>query len=102
MATATQERLEKADELYIDQVIANQGEKPGALLGILEAVQDHDPHKYLPMETLRYIAAKTGIPLARIYSVRRSMRSSTCSRRERTRCASVVERRATREGRATC
>jgi NADH-quinone oxidoreductase subunit E len=69
MATVAQERLEKADELFIDQVIASQGEKPGALLGILEAVQDHDPHKYLPMETLRYVAAKTGIPLARIYSV---------------------------------
>jgi len=43
--------------------------QPGALLGILEAVQSANPHKYLPMEELRYLAEKTGIPAARIYSV---------------------------------
>ncbi len=43
--------------------------QPGELLGILEAVQERHPHKYLPLETLRYIANKLDIPLSRVYSV---------------------------------
>ena len=46
----------------------NTAIKPGALLGILEAVQSANPHKYLSMESLRYIADQTGVPPARIYS----------------------------------
>ncbi len=69
MATVTQARLEKGDEVFTDQVIASCMGRPGALLSILEALQEHEPHKYLPLDTLRYVAAKTGIPLARIYSV---------------------------------
>ncbi len=53
----------------IDQVIAANSGRPGALLGILEAVQNQHPRKYLPEETLRYVAARLRIPLARIYSV---------------------------------
>jgi NADH-quinone oxidoreductase subunit E len=65
----THEGITAADQAFIDQVITNRSGRPGALLGILESVQDRNPHKYLPLETLRYIAAKTEIPLARIYSV---------------------------------
>ena len=65
----THEGITVGDRAFIDQVIANRSGRPGALLGILESVQDRNPHKYLPQETLRYIAAKTEIPLARIYSV---------------------------------
>jgi NADH-quinone oxidoreductase subunit E len=54
--------------LLIDQAISRNGEKPGALLGILEAVQNGNPHKYLSEVSLRYIAAKTGTPPARVYS----------------------------------
>ena len=68
MATA-QLVLESAEQAFIDQVIAGKIGRPGALLGILEAAQEHHPHKYLPAETLRYIAGKLDIPLARIYSV---------------------------------
>ena len=50
-------------------MITRLAERPGALLGILEAVQEHNPHKYLPTETLQYVAGKTGTPLSRIYSV---------------------------------
>jgi NADH-quinone oxidoreductase subunit E len=57
------------EQTLIDQVIASKTGRPGALLGILEAVQEHQRHKYLPPEILEYIAAKTEIPLARIYSV---------------------------------
>jgi NADH-quinone oxidoreductase subunit E len=69
MAIAALERLDQKEQAFIDQVIAKQGVRPGALLGILEAVQEHDPHKYLPMDVLRYIAEKTEIPLSHIYSV---------------------------------
>ena len=61
--------LESAEQAFMDQVIAGKVGTPGALLGILEAVQEHHPNKYLPAETLRYIAGKLDIPLARIYSV---------------------------------
>jgi NADH-quinone oxidoreductase subunit E len=61
--------IDAAERNFIDKVIAARGERPGALLGILEEVQEHHPNKYLPLETLRYIGSKTRIPLARIYSV---------------------------------
>jgi NADH-quinone oxidoreductase subunit E len=63
------ERITQADQTFIDQVIAGRNGRPGALLGILEAAQERNPHKYLPLEILRYIAVKTDIPLSRIYSV---------------------------------
>ncbi|HEX4758457.1 MAG TPA: NAD(P)H-dependent oxidoreductase subunit E [Terracidiphilus sp.] len=60
--------LETHEKLHIDQVIARFIDKPGALLGILEAVQSANAHKYLSMESLRYIAEQTGVPPARIFS----------------------------------
>jgi NADH-quinone oxidoreductase subunit E len=69
MATLTSLPLVEADQLFLDKIIAGQLGRPGALLGILEAAQDHEPRKYLSRETLEYIAAKTDTPLARIYSV---------------------------------
>jgi NADH-quinone oxidoreductase subunit E len=54
---------------FIDQVIASRNGRPGALLAILEAVQNRHPQKYLPEATLRYIATTMKIPPARIYSV---------------------------------
>jgi len=68
MATA-QISLENVDQAFIDQAIAKQSGRPGELLGVLEAVQEHNPHKYLSPETLRYIAAKLDIPLSRLFSV---------------------------------
>jgi NADH-quinone oxidoreductase subunit E len=56
-------------EAFIDQVIASRGGRPGALLAILEAVQNRHPQKYLPEATLRYIAAAMKIPFSQIYSV---------------------------------
>lgn len=61
--------LDQAEKAFIDQSIARLSGKPGALLGILEAVQDHDLHKYLSKETLHYIANQMEIPLSRMYSV---------------------------------
>jgi NADH-quinone oxidoreductase subunit E len=54
---------------FIDEVIARCNGRPGALLGILEAVQERNPRKYLCVEELRYIAAKTNVPLAQMLSV---------------------------------
>ena len=69
MHTLSSERRDVEEQTFIDGVINRRGDRPGALLGILQVVQDHNPHKYLPLDTLRYIAAKTQIPLSRVYSV---------------------------------
>jgi len=54
---------------FIDQVIARRSGRSGALLGILEEVQEHNPRKYLCLDSIRYIAEKTNTPLSRIFSV---------------------------------
>ena len=69
MHASPAETLPAADRVFIDQVVAKLSDRPGSLLGILEAAQEHHPHKYLPSETLEYVAARTATPLARIYSV---------------------------------
>ncbi len=61
--------LDTAEKAFIDQSIAEHSGRPGALLGILEAVQDRNRKKYLPEEALRYIARQMNIPLARMYSI---------------------------------
>jgi NADH-quinone oxidoreductase subunit E len=60
-------RLE--DQEFIDQVITEEGSRAGALLSILGRVQEGHKHKYLPQDTLEYIAHRTGISEAQIYSV---------------------------------
>ena len=57
------------DQAFIDQVIARHVGRPGAMLGILEEVQERNPRRYLCLETLEYIAGKTQIPLSRVFSV---------------------------------
>ncbi len=57
------------DHDFVDQVIARNQNRPGALLSILEEIQERHPQKYLSSETLDYIAARTDIPRAQIYSV---------------------------------
>lgn len=66
LATA-QPRVDDQD--LIDRIIGEQAGRPGALLGILEKLQDANRHKYLPMETLEYVALRTGIPQSRVYAV---------------------------------
>jgi NADH-quinone oxidoreductase subunit E len=69
MHALSHEPLPATERAFIDQVIARLADRPGALLGILEAVQEHNSHKYLPPETLEYVATKTETPLSRIFSV---------------------------------
>jgi NADH-quinone oxidoreductase subunit E len=57
------------DQDLVDRIIGDQVGRPGALLGILEKLQDHHRHKYLPMETLEYVAMRTGIPQSQVYGV---------------------------------
>jgi len=69
MTTLTSLPLTESGQEFLDKVIAGQRGRPGALLGILERAQDHEPRKFLSRETLEYIAVKTDTPLARVYSV---------------------------------
>jgi NADH-quinone oxidoreductase subunit E len=62
-------RFPTFDQAFVDAVIAERANRPGALLGILEKVQDHDPAHYLPVAVLEYIAARTATPLSQVYSV---------------------------------
>jgi len=68
MQSVTAEVLDAHERMLIDQTIAGHMGRPGALLGILQAVQSANAHKFLSMESLRYIANETGIPPARVYS----------------------------------
>ncbi len=61
--------LPAEEQVFLDKAIERGRGRPGALLGILETAQDRNRHKYLSEETLRYIASKMEMPLARIYSV---------------------------------
>jgi NADH-quinone oxidoreductase subunit E len=61
--------LDTAEKAFIDQSIAKHIGRPGAVLGILEAVQEHHRNKYLPEDALRYIARQMEIPLSRMYSL---------------------------------
>ncbi len=44
-------------------------DRPGALLSILEKIQNNDEHKYLSEESLRAVTEATGESLSRVYSV---------------------------------
>ena len=69
MQSVATQRFANFDQTFVDTVIAEQAGRPGALLGILERVQEHEPAHYLPAEVLEYIAAKTATPLSQLYSV---------------------------------
>jgi NADH-quinone oxidoreductase subunit E len=58
-----------AKHAFIDDLIVRAGGRPGALLGILQAVQERNPRKYLCADDLRYIAAGAGVPLSQLFSV---------------------------------
>ena len=61
--------LSSEEKDFADRTIAAHSGAPGALLGILERIQEHHPHKYLSSGILEYVAEKTDIPLAQIFSV---------------------------------
>jgi NADH:ubiquinone oxidoreductase subunit E len=57
---------DSVEQAYIDQTIAGHNGRPGELLSILEAVQEHHLHRYLSPEVLRYVAAKLDQSLSRV------------------------------------
>ncbi len=57
------------DQDSLDRIIASQAGRPGALLGILQRLQEQSQNKYLPMGTLEYVAKRTGIPQSQVFSV---------------------------------
>jgi len=69
MADETVHALDACEKLLIDQAIAAHGDGAGSLLGILEDVQAANPHRFLALDALRYVAAQTGVPPATVYSV---------------------------------
>lgn len=69
MQTLSPVSLPAEEQVFLDKVIESRKGRPGALLGILEAAQERQRHKYLPEDILRYIACRLEMPLARIYSV---------------------------------
>ncbi|MEA2025079.1 MAG: NAD(P)H-dependent oxidoreductase subunit E [Chloroflexota bacterium] len=70
MTTAQEVVAEEiADQDLIDRIIAERAGRPGALLGILQQLQDESRNKYLPMGTLEYVAARSGIPQSQVFSV---------------------------------
>ena len=65
----SQSQLTAQEQDFVDRLIKEHSGRPGALLTILEKVQERHPTKYLSGEVLEYIAARTGIPLAQLHSV---------------------------------
>jgi len=63
------QRTHKLGAGRIDRLILKYKNKPGGLLGILEEAQELNRYKYLPEETLEYIARKTPVPLSQVYGV---------------------------------
>ncbi|HSW50520.1 MAG TPA: NAD(P)H-dependent oxidoreductase subunit E [Bryobacteraceae bacterium] len=61
--------LHQKDQDFIDGLIAKHKDRPGMLLSLLEEIQDNQPHKYLPMPVLDYVAGKIDLPRAQVYSV---------------------------------
>jgi NADH-quinone oxidoreductase subunit E len=70
MATLTAApALSTEEKIFADRVIAEHSGRPGELLSILERIQEHNPSKFISGAILEYVAEKTDIPLAQIYSV---------------------------------
>ena len=57
------------DQDLVDRLIAEAGGRPGALLGILERLQEHNRYKFVPRDALAYVAARTGLPESQVYGV---------------------------------
>lgn len=56
-------------EPVLDQIVEQYRDRPGMLLSTLEAVQEANPLKFLPVETLVQVSRKLSIPMTQVYSV---------------------------------
>lgn len=57
------------DQGLMNKIIDDHKDAIGSLLGILEALQNAHPNKYLPKSVLRYTSEKLKLPLSKIYNV---------------------------------
>ena len=57
------------EQAFADRIITGYTGTPGALLSVLERIQEHHPRKYLSLEILDYVAERMDVPAAQIYSV---------------------------------
>jgi len=53
----------------MDKIIGKYQGKPGQLLGVLEKLQEANPHHYLPTSAMEYVSKKLKVPLSNVYSV---------------------------------
>ena len=53
----------------VRRIVLSYDSKPGALLSVLEELQNRDPYKYLSEDVLRLVAQSMDVPLSRVYSV---------------------------------
>lgn len=56
-------------EPVLDQIVEQYRDRPGMLLSTLEAVQEANPLKFLPVETLVQVSRKLSVPMTQVYSV---------------------------------
>jgi NADH-quinone oxidoreductase subunit E len=56
-------------EIILDEIVEKYKGKPGMLLSTLEEVQEKNPLKYLPSETLTVLSRKLDVPYTQVYSV---------------------------------
>jgi NADH-quinone oxidoreductase subunit E len=56
-------------DILLDEIIGKYKGKPGVLLTTLEDVQEQNPLKYLPPETLTAVSQKLQVPYTQVYSV---------------------------------
>jgi len=56
-------------ETVLDEIVEKYKGKPGMLLSTLEEVQEVNPLKFLPNQTLSEVSKKLSIPLTQVYSV---------------------------------
>jgi len=56
-------------QALMDQICERHRGRPGELLGVLGTLQNLHPHKFLPPETLEYVAEKVGVPVSQVFSV---------------------------------
>jgi NADH-quinone oxidoreductase subunit E len=69
MESLSAQTLSAATKNFVDKVVSEENGRPGALLAILQRVQESHARKYLPRETLAYISLRANVPLSRLFSV---------------------------------
>lgn len=69
MSRAPSQWFAGLDKNFINKAVDDNAGRPGALLAILQAVQNRNPQKYLPREAIAYVAERSGVPLSQVYGV---------------------------------